>query len=194
MSVFNDITIFTPTEAEATALAAVAAGAGAALEVSGVGMARTAAAVISIGQATGLAILAGIAGAYPGSAFVPGDCAVAATETVADLGAVRGGEFMPLFLEEFTCPLAGEIGSVRTAGFATVNCIDPGRPHPSGAAIENMEGAAFFAAMLSLGIPFLEIRAVSNLTTDDRTDWQIPLALGRLGEAVAQVISELRGQ
>ena len=47
--------------------------------------------------------------------------------------------------------------------------------------IESMEGAAFFEACLRAGVPFAEIRAVSNaIGEEDRTRWNIPLALHNL--------------
>lgn len=51
--------------------------------------------------------------------------------------------------------------------------------------IESMEGAAFFEACLRAGVPFAEIRAVSNTVgEEDRTRWDIPLALKNLQEAL----------
>jgi futalosine hydrolase len=53
------------------------------------------------------------------------------------------------------------------------------------ACTEAMEGFGVAAAAQSMGIPFLELRAVSNLVGPrDRDSWQIELALGKLTEAV----------
>lgn len=47
--------------------------------------------------------------------------------------------------------------------------------------IETMEGAAFFEACLAVGLPFAEIRAVSNAVgEEDRSRWDVPLALRNL--------------
>ena len=47
--------------------------------------------------------------------------------------------------------------------------------------VETMEGAAFFEACLAAGVPFAEIRAVSNAVgEEDRSRWDIPLALKNL--------------
>ena len=47
--------------------------------------------------------------------------------------------------------------------------------------IETMEGAAFFDVCLRRGVPFAEIRAVSNrVGEEDRSRWDIPLALRNL--------------
>ena len=49
-----------------------------------------------------------------------------------------------------------------------------------------MEGAAFFEACLEAGIPFAEIRSVSNTVGEaDRSRWDIPLALAKLHEALS---------
>jgi len=51
--------------------------------------------------------------------------------------------------------------------------------------IESMEGAAFFEACLRHGVPFAEIRAVSNAVGEtDRSRWDIPLALRNLQTAL----------
>lgn len=51
--------------------------------------------------------------------------------------------------------------------------------------IESMEGAAFFEFCLRHGIPFAEIRAISNTVGEtDRSRWDIPLALRNLQTAL----------
>ena len=51
--------------------------------------------------------------------------------------------------------------------------------------VESMEGAAFFEACLAAGVPFVEIRAISNAVGEaDRSRWVIPLALDNLKKAL----------
>ena len=51
--------------------------------------------------------------------------------------------------------------------------------------VETMEGAAFFETCLRHGVPFAEIRAVSNFTGErDHARWDIPLALRHLEVAL----------
>ena len=51
--------------------------------------------------------------------------------------------------------------------------------------VESMEGAAFFEACLAAGVPFAEIRAISNAVGEsDRSRWVIPLALDNLKKAL----------
>ncbi|MCD8173540.1 MAG: hypothetical protein LUD76_08820 [Alistipes sp.] len=169
------------------------------ITVGGVGMAETAAAVAGIiargpADRPDLVVLAGIAGAYPGSGPEPGDCVVAGSESIADLGAVRGGTFAPLFAKEYHCPLAARQAALPVTRSLTVNCI--GGPHEGyhtagEYGIENMEGAAFFAACTAAGLPFIEVRAVSNLTTDPRGGWRIDEALRSLRAGTLRVITEI---
>lgn len=54
--------------------------------------------------------------------------------------------------------------------------------------IESMEGAAFFYVALLEGIPFLQLRAISNkVEPRDKNKWDIPLAIGNLAASVAQL-------
>ena len=53
-----------------------------------------------------------------------------------------------------------------------------------GADIENMEGAALFALAAAAGVPCGEIRAISNYVGEERSEWDIPLALDRLTKAI----------
>jgi futalosine hydrolase len=56
------------------------------------------------------------------------------------------------------------------------------------AVAEGMEGAGVAAAAAVRGVPFGEIRAISNAVGPrDRDTWQIPRALEALGAAVAAV-------
>ena len=58
-------------------------------------------------------------------------------------------------------------------------------------AAEGMEGAGVWAAAEAHGVPFLEIRAISNpVGRRDRAGWDIPGALAVLGRAVAALLRE----
>lgn len=62
-----------------------------------------------------------------------------------------------------------------------------------GAEVETMEGAAFFESCLRAGIPFAQIRAVSNAVgVRDHSLWDIPLALRNLESALRSLKSRLR--
>ncbi|PCJ83146.1 MAG: futalosine hydrolase [Flavobacteriales bacterium] len=56
--------------------------------------------------------------------------------------------------------------------------------------VESMEGAAFFYACMSEGIPCLQIRAVSNyVERRNKENWNIPLAIEALNEKVLEIIN-----
>lgn len=202
-TMFRNITILVPTGEEAAGIRGKMPSR-AKLVVSGVGMAETAAAVASIlsGKTPDILILAGIAGAYPDSGLQAGDCIIVKSERICDLGAIRGGAFTPLYQKEYGCPATAGIKSLKSARGCTVNTGGTEQERLArgdimetglkGCDIENMEGAAFFAVCAAAGIPFLEIRAVSNLTTDGRGEWKLEEAVAALADGVEKVITELR--
>jgi len=60
---------------------------------------------------------------------------------------------------------------------------------------ESMEGAALALAALRAGLPFLEVRGISNFTGDrDRGSWQIGLAVERASAAAARLIAAGAGR
>jgi futalosine hydrolase len=59
----------------------------------------------------------------------------------------------------------------------------------SAAAVESMEGAAFYYVCNGFGLRCLQLRAVSNrVERRNRDAWDLPLAVSRLSEAVLQVL------
>ena len=56
-----------------------------------------------------------------------------------------------------------------------------------GATIENMEGAALFAIAKTEGVPCAEIRAISNYVGEERSEWDIPLAIERLTQLILEL-------
>ena len=58
--------------------------------------------------------------------------------------------------------------------------------------IESMEGAALHFVCLMEGIPFLQLRSVSNYVGErDKSKWEMKLAVKNLNEALANLIQEL---
>lgn len=55
--------------------------------------------------------------------------------------------------------------------------------------VESMEGAGFFYTALQLGIPFCQLRAISNrVEPRDKSGWNIPLALDHLATEVIRFL------
>lgn len=59
--------------------------------------------------------------------------------------------------------------------------------------VESMEGAAFFYASLAAGIPFAEIRSISNqVAPRNRDAWDLPLAINRLNSVLRQILETIQ--
>ena len=55
--------------------------------------------------------------------------------------------------------------------------------------IESMEGAAFFYVALKEGLPFLQIRSISNYVEPRNKDnWNIPIAIENLNKVILEII------
>lgn len=138
----------------------------------------------------------GIAGAYPGTGIDVGHVVGIATEGFADLGCQSGEAFLdlldlgipdpgiqrrwelasPVFLEGLTF-VAGTTCSVCTGSLETAT----ERHRRTGATIESMEGAAWALACQAAGVPFAQVRAISNLAGPrERSTWKIPQAMEAL--------------
>jgi futalosine hydrolase len=169
------------------------------------------AAAAAAGRALGggrfdLVLSAGIGGGF--TPLAPGEIAVASTIVFADLGAETPAGFVPIselgfggveqydvaprLSLELTDRTGGRLGTVLTVATVTGSAESASalsRRFPDAVA-EGMEGAGVAAAAVAHGVPFAEIRAISNLVGPrDRTAWQIPLALESLGRAVAAAVA-----
>jgi futalosine hydrolase len=61
--------------------------------------------------------------------------------------------------------------------------------------VESMEGGALHYVCLQEGLPFLQLRSVSNdVGIRDKTKWNIPLAIGELNKKLTGLLNELAGQ
>ncbi len=152
-----------------------------------------------------LVFSAGLAGGFGGRADI-GDVVVADIVVHADLGAdspdgfrsvadLGLGEGMVRLAESVVAGAAartgGVVGPVLTV--STVTGTDAraaelaGRHRP---VAEAMEGAGVLAAALVHGVPFGELRAVSNAVgRRDRASWDLPRALDALGRAFARLLA-----
>jgi nucleoside phosphorylase len=193
----KDILIIVPTEREAEFFA----GHDLTAHICGVGMAECAAATARalVGQRPGLAILAGVAGAYTDDIEV-GETVVVTSETIADLGRWSGmvhdccgecgeGKFTPLFQKTYPVPVVPEgCKAVRSytvdmaGGLLAVAA-------PIEAEIENMEGAAFLAVCAALGVPAMEVRTVSNRVGEPVTVENLDLAARRLAAGLEEIVN-----
>jgi len=166
--------------------------------VAGVGPAAAAAATawhLARGSAYTLVVSAGIGG---GIGVEPGVVTVAARSVAADLGADSPDGFIgldELGFGETSLPatpvLPGRItGAILTV--TTVTGTEAGlralrRRHPDAVA-EGMEGFGVACAARLAGVPFAEVRAISNpVGPRDRAAWRIRDALDALSAAATDL-------
>lgn len=186
-------------DAEASAIA------GCEVLVGGVGPVA-AAATTSARLARGgvsLVVCAGIAGGF--APLVVGDVAVASSIVFADMGAETADGFVPLpslgfgrvswavppslavALADLTGGHMGTILTVATVTGTAASADALAERFPDAVA-EGMEGAGIAAAAALHGVPYAEVRAISNAVGPrDRDAWDVPAALAALGKAMAGV-------
>jgi futalosine hydrolase len=183
------------------------------LLVTGVGTVATSWALtkfISSQSKPDLAINAGIAGSYSGD-FREGEVVVPVSDCFADAGITTDKGFLTLAEAGLEDPdrfpfkggrlfadnrfVARAVEACRPVNAVTVNTATgyqndirmiSDRYHPD---IETMEGAAFFYVCLRENIPFLALRAVSNMVENrTRKKWNIPLALDSLTVCLKDIL------
>lgn len=181
------------------AVAAVGVGAAAAAA----GTARLLALAEAAGRPYRAVVCAGIAGGFPGRAEV-GATVLASRSVAADLGAESPEGFIPLdrlgfgqttvhadpaLLAAARSRLPGGlVGAVLTVttvtGTAAATQALTAR-HPDALA-EAMEGYGVACAAAGAGLPFLELRTISNpIGPRDRSAWRVDAALDALAGAAA---------
>jgi len=155
----------------------------------------------------------GLAGAFPGSGLDLLDLCLAEGEILADLGIVYPDRVDPLpqaFAppREFVCDpslLASADKTLTLSGlscrrgrFVTLAGVSGTRSRAESlrdscqAICENMEGAALARVCQRFGVPFLELRCISNMAIDRAQQvWQAGAAARRCGQAAAILLEGL---
>jgi futalosine hydrolase len=173
--------------------------------ITGVGMVAMAARCArALTQASyDLALNFGVCGSFDAS-IEPGTVVHIVSDRIAELGAEDGDDFLTLA----DLHLAGEsefanVNPPANRGLQhlpevtgiTVNTVHGNartiasvseRFHPQ---VESMEGAAFMSACLIQGLPFAQIRAVSNLVERrNRESWKMSEAIANLAAAALRIL------
>ena len=171
---------------------------------TGVGMVATAVwtARASLVASYDLALNVGVCGAFDGS-LEPGAVVHVTSDRVAELGAEDGERFISVhelqllgedefpfrrgMLVNTTPPANPTIARLPAVAAITVNTVHGNEAsiaavcHRYQPQVESMEGAAFMYACLVAGLPFAQVRAVSNVVERrNRGSW-------KLAEAIAAV-------
>jgi len=163
----------------------------------------------------------GIGGAYPSSGLKVGDIAVAEKEVYADEGVllknglhsfeitgipllkVSGRKYFNEFpadkrLSRLALKIAGATAPRKSGVFLTVSACTGTRKRAGELAVkfapicENMEGAAVAHICRIYGVPFVEIRGISNIVEDRNTKkWDIELAAENCQKAVFHFLEAL---
>ncbi|HEX5496565.1 MAG TPA: futalosine hydrolase, partial [Mycobacteriales bacterium] len=182
----------------------------------GVGPAAAAAGVATLLATDGpydAVLSVGVGGGFAGRAPV-GSLVVADRVVLADLGADGPRGFLPAdelglgeaarvstvlppepvraVADRVSAVAATTVGPVLTVSTATGTderaAVLATRHRP---AAEAMEGGGVLAAALAHGVPFGELRAISNIVgRRDRSAWSLPDALALLGQAVATLLDD----
>jgi len=152
-----------------------------------------------------LALNLGVCGSFH-RLLAPGSVVHVISDCVAELGAEDGDAFLTIQqmgllgenefpfqggrLVNTSAPAAPALTHLRTVNGITVNTAHGSersiasaveRFHPD---VESMEGAGFMYACLIHGVPFAQVRAVSNIVERrNRAAWKLDLAINELGAA-----------
>jgi futalosine hydrolase len=180
--------------------------------ISGVGMVATAtwcSRVLSAEQFD-VALDLGVCGSFKPEIF-PGSVVHVVSDRVAELGAEDGDAFLTIQqmkllgddeypftggrLVNASPPVLGPLSSMRAVDGITVNTVHGNddsiarvtrRFSPD---VETMEGAAFMYACLIQGVPFAQVRAVSNMVERrNRAAWKLDEAIANLGAVARQML------
>lgn len=170
--------------------------------ISGVGLTATAIATLkAIQQNTpDVLILAGIAGAFPDSAFKIAEVVLVESEVEGDLGFFTPDGFvhlahLPLEMDferrhTLSCPYL-PAAPFRLARSVSLNGAMAPFIDTTNVDIENMEGAAFFHVCLQENQRFLELRAISNMVKIGDDNWDMQGSVGALTEGLHKLIDQL---
>jgi futalosine hydrolase len=173
--------------------------------VTGVGMVATAAQTSRALAQTryNLALNFGVCGSFD-RVLVPGSVVHVVRDRIAELGAEDGDRFVefealqlpgePAFVNAAP-PANAALGALPAVTGITVNTVH-GSDRSIAAVVrrlapqvESMEGAAFMYACLINGVPFAQVRSVSNIVERRNRDaWQIGEALTSLGRTASSIL------
>ncbi len=175
------------------------------LLTTGIGMVATAVACARALTRTSydLAIDVGVCGAFDRS-LPPGSVVHVIEDRIAELGAEDGDRFLTMAdlqlpAEELFVNLApptnAALAMLPAVRGITVNTVH-GNPSSIDAIvarcrpqIETMEGAAFMSACLAAGVPFAQVRAISNFVERRNRDaWRMADAIANLGAATLKIL------
>lgn len=147
-----------------------------------------------------MVVQAGLGGCYAQSGLEVGDTVIVAKDRLADLGVMLNGKFASIFPENRQLDNPHQFPQLdypEVAAFtASVGCSPLVEEmhkvfHNDDAAVESMEGYALFYSCRQNGVPFLQLRTISNRVADERSSWNIPLATKNMATALLDTLEKL---
>jgi futalosine hydrolase len=176
--------------------------------ITGVGMVATAAKTARALALTryDLALNVGVCGSFD-RALKPGCVVHVVSDRIAELGAEDDDAFLtidelrlpgePVFVNA-SPPDNEPLRSLPAVSGITVNTVH-GNERTIAAVVrrfkpqvESMEGAAFMHACVMSGVPFAQVRAVSNIVEKrNREAWNLGEAIGNLGRCVLAILERV---
>ncbi len=164
-----------------------------------------------------LLILAGIAGAYQGTSLKVGQVCLSSSECFGDLGRCSREDIERIKLpDSLSAPISFDLSchtasllpglrhtcpSLVTAPMTTVSCSSASFEQAekirnfTQAWVENMEGAAVALCCQELGVPMLQLRAISNMAGEgDKGKWEIGKALDNLAAALECTLKAIKSE
>jgi futalosine hydrolase len=165
--------------------------------VTGVGIPAVFEAFVNLPDNPSAILNIGIAGAYPKTGLKIGDIVLATSEVYGDIGfelpnsphfqSITDSPFGTFYESPFAATLWPHSGEVATGRGCTVstctgtNALGILRRDTFDAQFETMEGAAVAQIARRLGVPFYEVRAISNIAAErDMRPENIKIALESL--------------
>ena len=160
-----------------------------------------------------LALNVGLCGSFNASLAAP-DVVHVTSDRIAELGAEDGDDFLTIhqlqllgenefpfdrgMLVNANPPQLPPLAALRSVTGITVNTVH-GNERSIAAIrdrfdpdVESMEGAAFMYASLVAGVPFAQVRAVSNaVVRRNRNEWKIDEAIRALGEQSIKLLESV---
>lgn len=142
-----------------------------------------------------LVIQAGICGCYPESGLNVGEGVIIDSECMADLGVMKESGFSQDFKSNLCLvnPEKHESHGTKNVKGNTVSTACSPLVNAEDASVESMEGYALFFVCLQKGVPFAEIRTVSNVVSRDRSSWNFELAAAELEQALTCFLQSYKG-
>ncbi|MBC7848141.1 MAG: futalosine hydrolase [Chitinophagaceae bacterium] len=182
--------------------------------ISGVGMVATTYSILKELQESRpeLIVQAGIAGSFV-EQYLPGSVVIVQNEFFGDVGVLEQNQFKDVFDLRLTDPTEfpfkeraltnHHINKFDNLQLDAVNAISVNQISSSSlwiesiqrkymVSIESMEGAAFHYVCLREGIPFLQIRSISNKVGErDKSKWKMKEAIESLNLKIVDLIQTI---